>query len=43
LRSYFRYRATHGDQIGGLTAVISNPVYWKLASLPRALNPDEAG
>jgi site-specific recombinase XerD len=42
LRSYFRYRATCGDQVGGLTAVISNPVHWKLASLPRALNPDDA-
>jgi len=42
LRSYFRYRTTCGDQVGGLTAVITNPVHWKLASLPRALNPDEA-
>lgn len=42
LRSYFRYRATCGDQIGSLTAAISNPVHWKLASLPRALSHDEA-
>lgn len=42
LRSYFRYWATCGDRVGGLTAVISNPVHWKLASLPRALNSDEA-
>lgn len=41
LRSYFRYRTTCGDQVGRLTAVISNPVHWKLASLPRALKPDE--
>ncbi len=41
LRSYFRYRTTCGDQVGGLTAVITNPVHWKLASLPRALKPDE--
>ena len=41
LRSYFRYRATCGDQVGKLTAVILNPVHWKLASLPRALKPDE--
>ncbi len=41
LRSYFRYRTICGDQVGGLTAVITNPVHWKLASLPRALNPDE--
>jgi integrase len=42
LRSYFRYRATCGDQVGGLTAVISNPVHWKLSTLPRALKPEEA-
>ena len=41
LRSYFRYRATCGDPVGKLTAVISNPVHWKLASLPRALKPEE--
>ncbi len=41
LRSYFRYRTTCGDQVVGLSAVISNPVHWKLASLPRALKSDE--
>lgn len=41
LRSYLRYRTTCGDQVGKLTAVISSPVHWKLASLPRALKPDE--
>jgi len=41
LRSYFRYRTTCGDQVGALTAVITNPVHWKLASLPRALNANE--
>ena len=41
LRSYFRYRNTRGDRVGALTAVISPPVHWKLASLPRALKPDE--
>jgi site-specific recombinase XerD len=41
LRSYLRYRATCGDSVGKLTAVILNPVHWKLASLPRALKPDE--
>jgi site-specific recombinase XerD len=41
LRSYFRYRTTCGDQVGKLAAVISNPVHWKLASLPRALKPEE--
>lgn len=41
LRSYFRYRTTCGDRVGGLIAVISNPVHWRLASLPHALKPDE--
>lgn len=41
LRSYLRYRATCGDLVGKLTAVILNPVHWKLSSLPRALKPDE--
>ena len=41
LRSYLRYRTTCGDRVGVLTAVISSPVHWKLASLPRALKPDE--
>lgn len=41
LRSYLRYRTICGDQVGKLTAVISNPVHWKLASLPRALKPEE--
>lgn len=42
LRSYLRYRATCGDQVGMLAAVISSPVRWKLTTLPRALNPVEA-
>ena len=41
LRSYLRYRATCGDSVAELAAVILNPVHWKLASLPRALTPDE--
>lgn len=41
LRSYLRYRSTCGDLVGKLTAVIQNPVHWKLASLPRALKPNE--
>lgn len=41
LRSYLRYRATCGDSVAQLAAVIQNPVHWKLASLPRALSPDE--
>jgi integrase len=41
LRSYLRYRTICGDSVAGLSAVISSPVQWKLASLPRALKPDE--
>lgn len=41
LRSYLRYRTICGDSVAGLNAVISSPVKWKLASLPRALKPDE--
>ncbi|MHB1915591.1 MAG: tyrosine-type recombinase/integrase [Acidiferrobacteraceae bacterium] len=42
LRSYLRYRTTCGDQVARLAAVISNPVHWRLATLPRALKPEEA-
>ena len=41
LRSYLRYRTTCGDHVVELTAVISNPVHWRLASLPRALKANE--
>ena len=41
LRSYLRYRTICGDSVAGVIAVISSPVQWKLASLPRALKPDE--
>ena len=41
LRSYLRYRTVCGDSVAGLSAAISSPVQWKLASLPRALKPDE--
>lgn len=41
LRSFLRYRTICGDSVAGLNAVISSPVQWKLASLPRALKPDE--
>lgn len=41
LRAYFRYRATCGDEVYGLLGVISSPAHWNLASLPRALKPDE--
>jgi len=41
LRSYLRYRTICGDSVAGVIAAISSPVQWKLASLPRALKPDE--
>jgi len=41
LRSYFRYRSIRGDHVIALKAVISSPVQWKLATLPRARKPDE--
>lgn len=42
LRSYLRYRATCGDQVSKLVAVIANPVHWRLATLPRALSIEDA-
>jgi integrase len=42
LRSYLRYRATCGDQVDNLAAVIANPVHWRLATLPRALSVEDA-
>jgi len=41
LRAYFRYRATCGDALHALLGVISSPARWSLASLPRALTPDQ--
>ena len=41
LRSYVRYRTVCGDSVAGLSAAISSPVQWRLASLPRALKPHE--
>ena len=41
LRSYLRYRTVCGDSVAGLNAVISTPVQWQLASLPRALKSHE--
>ena len=42
LRSYLRYRATCGDPVGKLAAVVANPVHWRLATLPKALNVEDA-
>lgn len=41
LRAYLRWRVTCGDVVQPLLAVIASPARWTLASLPRALKPDE--
>ena len=41
LRAYLRYRATCGDAMQPLLAVIASPAHWSMASLPRALKPEE--
>jgi integrase len=41
LRTYFGYRTICGDPVHGLLGVISAPAHWRLASLPRGLQPDE--
>ena len=41
LRGYFRWRATLGDQVHALVGVLAYPANWQLASLPKALKPDE--
>lgn len=41
LRAYLRYRATCGDAVQRLLAVIASPAHWRMASLPRGLKPEE--
>lgn len=41
LRSYLRFRRACGDPVDALTAVISSPAHWRLASLPHALTAEE--
>ena len=41
LRAYLRYRATCGNAVQPLLAVIASPAHWSMASLPRALKPEE--
>lgn len=41
LRDYLRWRSTCGDPVQALLGVIASPANWALASLPRALQPDE--
>ena len=42
LRAYFRYRGACGNDVHALKGVITAPVHWRLASLPRSLTADEA-
>ncbi|MEO8411310.1 MAG: tyrosine-type recombinase/integrase [Propionivibrio sp.] len=41
LRSYLHYRSVCGDAVNTLTAVISLPAHWRLATLPHALTAEE--
>ena len=41
LRAYLRYRATCGDAVQPLLAVIASPAHWSLTPLPRGLKPEE--
>ncbi len=41
LRAYLRYRATCGDAVQPLLAVIASPAHWRMASLLRGLRPEE--
>lgn len=41
LHSYFRWRATLGDQVHSLMGILAYPANWQLASLPKALKPEE--
>ncbi|MEJ8852664.1 tyrosine-type recombinase/integrase [Variovorax rhizosphaerae] len=41
LRGYLRWRGSCGDAVRPLLGVISSPPHWSLASLPRALTPEQ--
>ena len=41
LRAYLRYRASLGDAMQPLLAVITSPAHWSMATLPRGLTPEE--
>ena len=41
LRAYLQYRATCGDTVHPMLAVIASPAHWSMVSLPRALTPEE--
>jgi integrase/recombinase XerC len=41
LRRYLRYRASVGDAVQPLLAVIISPAHWSMTTLPRGLTPEE--
>jgi len=41
LRAYLRWRSTQGDVVKPLLAAIASPAHWKMAALPRSLEPDQ--
>jgi integrase/recombinase XerC len=41
LRGYFRWRATLGDRTHALVGTLAYPANWRLASLPKSLDPAE--
>jgi len=41
LRSYFRFKAVHGDVTAALSAAIPNVAQWRLARLPRGISADQ--
>jgi integrase len=41
LRAYLRWRCTQGDAVKPLLAAIASPANWRMASLPRALRPEQ--
>lgn len=41
LHGYFRYRASLGDLVHGLTGAVSCPANWRLSTLPKALTAEE--
>jgi len=41
LRGYIKFRASCGDSVGHLLAVITSPANWRLASLPQTLSRAE--
>lgn len=41
VRGYLQFRAFEGDRVEHLLPVVARPAYWRLASLPQTLTPEE--